>query len=72
MKYVVSYAYDAPNYADFLVRAKNKKEALKKTKAAFRSGRFRGVQCEADDTMYNERVFILRTADEYDDTLERL
>ena len=72
MKFVISYAYDVPNYADFLVDAKNENEALKKAKAAFSSGKFNGVYCQPDDTMKNERVFVLRAARDYDEGIASL
>ena len=66
MKYVISYAYDVPHYADFLVEARNKTEALRKAKEAFLSGRFEGVRGQPDETTRNDRVFVHRTADKYD------
>lgn len=72
MKFVVSYAYDVPHYADFLVDAKNEEEALKKAKAAFSSGRFDVVCCQPDDTYRNEHVFVHRAAGEYDKGIESI
>ena len=72
MKFVISYAYDVPNYADFLVDAKSEKEALKKAEAAFLSGKFSRVHCQPDDTMQNERVFVLRAARDYDEGIASL
>jgi hypothetical protein len=66
MKFVISYAYDVPHYADFLVDAKDKKDALKKAKEAFFSGKFNGIRGEPDETTRNDRVFVHRAADDYD------
>jgi hypothetical protein len=69
MKFVISYAYDVPHYADFVVDANNEKEALKKAKAAFLLGIFDTVSCQPDDSVFNERVFVHRVANRYDDNL---
>lgn len=67
MKYVISYAYDVPYYADFIVKARSKKAALKKAKEAFLSGRFNEVRGQRDDTTRNARVFVLKNADKFDE-----
>jgi len=72
MKYVISYAYDVPHYADFVVDAKNKTEALNKAKQAFLLGRFKGVRGQRDETTRNDRVFVQRAADKYDQGVESL
>jgi hypothetical protein len=72
MKYVISYAYDVPHYADFCVEAPNKKIALQMAHEAFRLGRFKDVNCQPDDTHANERIFVQSRAAKYDDNLERL
>jgi hypothetical protein len=72
MKYIISYAYDLPFYADFLVEARNKKAALKRARAAFLAGRFNEVHGRHDDTVRNNRVFVLRSADKLDDGIDPL
>jgi hypothetical protein len=70
MKFVISYAYDVPNFADFLVDAKDENEALEKAQQALSSGRFAGVKGQPDDSIGEERVFVLRASKERDDDLE--
>lgn len=70
MKYIVSYAYDVPHYADFRVNARSRKEALRKAKQALRAGRFGDVVGQPDDTQKGERVFVLRLYEESDDLLQ--
>jgi hypothetical protein len=69
MKFVISYSYDVPHYADFIVDAKDKNEALEKAKAAFLSGKFDTVCCQPDDSVDNEHVFVHRTANQWDECL---
>ena len=72
MKFVISYAYEVPHYADFVVNARDKNAAFKKAKAALRTGRFSGASCQPDDSMWNERVFVMRKAGELDEDCDAL
>jgi len=70
MKFVISYAYDRPHYVDFLVEAKNQREALKKAKESLISGRLKGMIAQSDDSTCNHRVFVLRAADKYGESID--
>ncbi|MCI0541047.1 MAG: hypothetical protein L0Z50_38080 [Verrucomicrobiales bacterium] len=72
MKYVISYAYNLPHYADFVVEARNKKEALRKAKQGLQQGRFKEIQGQPNDTVEGERVFVLKPADKDDEALEHI
>lgn len=69
-KYIYTYAYKVPHYRDFVIEAKNQREARKTAKQALKDGRFENVHGHTDDSpRSNERVFILRKADA-DDTYQ--
>jgi hypothetical protein len=70
MKFKVSYSYELPHYADFIVVARNKQEAMKKANKALRDGRFRDVGGQPNDTVENERVFVCGRARKDDVDLE--
>ena len=72
MKYVISYSYNLPHYADFVVEARNQKEALRKAKQSLREGRFKEMGGQPNDTVEDERVFVLKPADEDDESLEHI
>lgn len=59
-KYLCSYAYDVPHYADFTIEAADRKEAEKKIQAALKAGRFQNVECEepAEIAPVSHRVFV--------------
>lgn len=61
--YRCSYAYDTPCYRDFIVEAKNKKEAEAKIKKALAEGKFVDVVGNPDGAQSNERVFVMDEAD---------
>lgn len=62
MKFVISYAYDLPHYADFTIEARNEEEALELAKKALREGRFKEVAGQPNDTVENERVFVCESS----------
>jgi len=75
-KYLLSYTYEIPCYADFTVDATSKKEALAIAKKALKEGRFDNVFPEPDNEAMGRRpsVFVLDPAPEEDcyDTMEEL
>jgi len=70
MKYVVSYAYDVPHYADFTVEARNEKDALRKAKKALRAGKFTDILGQSDESAHAHRVFVMRRCGEHDQHLD--
>ena len=65
-KFVCSYAYDVPCFADFTVEAESEAQALRLCKAAFAADKFNDVQCEANwGNDHNHRVFVQGEAADY-------
>jgi hypothetical protein len=58
--------------ADFAIVARNKTEALRKAKQHLKEGRFSDVRGDPNDTVDDERVFVLARADKDDETLEEI
>jgi hypothetical protein len=75
-KFVCSYAHDIACFADFVVKAKSEKAALRKIRKALREGKFQNVEAAPawENGTANERVFVQGEAREYspDTTLEQL
>lgn len=63
MKYLVTYVFDLPHTAEFVITAPNKKEALSRARQALADGYFEGVGGDPDDTGYNERVYVGKACD---------
>ena len=59
-KFVCSYAYDVPCFADFVVEAKSERAALRLIQQALRDGKFANVTAEPcwENGPSNERVFV--------------
>lgn len=70
----LSYAYDVPHYADFVVEAETEEQAEAIAKAALEAGRFSAVSGDACyDNLCNERVFTSGPAtDSTNSTMEAL
>ena len=75
-KFVCSYAHDISCYADFVVEAKSEKAALRQTRKALRTGKFKNVETKPawENGASNERVFVQGEDSGYstDTTLEQL
>ena len=60
-KFVCSYAYDIPHFADFVVEAQSEADAENMNSQALRDKRFHDVPGVADyDSVGDERVFVSR------------
>jgi hypothetical protein len=58
-KFSLSYAYDVPHYADFIVEAPTKEEALRIATEALNAGKFSHVTgTECIENMNGDRVFL--------------
>lgn len=68
-KFLCSYAYDVPVYADFYVEADSEAAARKIIQQKLKAGLFSSVTGEAcwENAGENERVFVSGEADEDDD-----
>ena len=66
-KFVCSYAYDVPCFADFVVEAKSERAALRLIRKALREGKFANIHAEPcwENGPSNERVFIQGEATEH-------
>jgi hypothetical protein len=69
-KFVCSCAYDIACYKDFVVEAKNEKDAQRKIRKALREGRFENVSADPcwENGSDNERVFVQGPATEFSPT----
>jgi len=66
-RFAISYAYDVPHYADFIIEANSEAEALRIARAALKAGRFANVCGDpCFDNMNSERVFCAGAADDTD------
>jgi hypothetical protein len=77
MKYFMSYAYDIPFYADFVVEAESEEAAEAIAEQALKDGKFSNVSgTPFYDNLDNERVFSSGVATEdqavREDSLEEL
>jgi hypothetical protein len=57
-KFLCSYAYDCPYYADFTVQANTEQEAEVMVKAALKKKKFERVEGVHDGSFASERVFV--------------
>ena len=66
-KFICSYAHDIACFADFVVEAKNEREALRKIRKALREGKFENVDTTPawENGAANERVFVQGVAGEH-------
>lgn len=58
-KFLCSYAYDCPYYADFTVQANTEQGAEMMIKAALRKKKFERVEGVHDGFIEEERVFVV-------------
>ena len=63
-KFLCSYAYDVPHYADFTVEAKDISEAEQIVQTVLQNGYFYQVQGQPDDMHQNKRVLVYGHADD--------
>jgi len=67
-KFVMSYAYDIPHYADFIIEAKDADDAMARATAALALGKFDTVEGDVCyDNIWAKRVFLQRPATKRDD-----
>lgn len=68
-RFLCSYAYDVPCYADFYVEAENEEAAEKLIQEKLEAGAFSGVVGSPcwENAGENERVFLSSEAAEHDD-----
>lgn len=59
-KYLMTYAYDVPHYADFIVEARTRGQALDKAEKQMRAGKFRGVEGTAYSGQADNHRIVLR------------
>jgi len=73
MKYLMAYFYDVPHSQNFVIEAKNKREAVRKARELLKNGRFDGLEGDSDDYPCREYVRVGERATESDaDTYEVL
>ena len=65
-KFVCSYGYDIPCYADFVVESKSERAALRKIRRALKAGKFENVEAAPcrENGPTNQRVFVQGLATE--------
>lgn len=66
-KFVCSYGHDIGCFADFVVEAKNKNDALSQIQEALKDGKFNGVETTPawENGITNERVYVQGPATKY-------
>lgn len=62
-KFKCTFTYDVPHYAEFVIEAKDAKEAEFKIKRAFQKGKFNDVEAEPDyDCTTGSKVYLVEAA----------